>query len=146
MDAIRGHIAELEPEVLILNAGKHQHQFDEAWYRSEIMESIMDMSPTVPERVIWKTTTVSRGPDFVDGRTDETMCMYLGECMNVTWTKNVPYHLYYDVHHFLEPVYRLLNLQLLVQLGIPIPAKAKGKVSWYPDVPIPGLAREDIES
>lgn len=142
MDAIRGHISELEPALLVMNAGKWAHSFHEEVFRASIMNALNDTS--IP-RVIWKKTTANRGGIYKRAwkETDDAMCALI-ECMDTTWTVQVPENLYVDQVHFLEPVYRLLNEQLLKQLGFTIPSVVsslpnRSSVPWYPTPTIPGL-------
>jgi hypothetical protein len=145
IDAIRGHVADLAPAVLIMNAGRWRHPFLDAPFRDAIVAALQDAG--IP-RVIWKTTTADRGGKYTDAfnETDAAMCNLL-ECLDTTWTLDVPSTLYVDWCHFLEPVYRLLNEQLLQQLGIAIPTGVSSvtnvsSISWYPErLAIPGLVR-----
>jgi hypothetical protein len=140
-DVIRGHVADLAPSVLIMNAGKWLHSFDDATFRAEIVNALKDAP--IP-RVLWKTTTADRGGRYTYNETDHAMCELL-ECLDTRWTVDVPSNLYVDQGHFTEPVYRLLNEQLLYQLGIKIPGSVSSDVNlssvlWYPEhLPIPGL-------
>jgi hypothetical protein len=145
IDAIRGHVADLAPSVLIMNAGRWRHPFLHARFRDAIVTALQDAG--IP-RVIWKTTTADRGGKYTNdiNETDTAMCNLL-ECLDTTWTVDVPPTLYVDWCHVLEPVYRLLNEQLLQQLGIAIPTGVSSvanvsSVSWYPERwAIPGLVR-----
>jgi hypothetical protein len=145
MDAIRGHVADLAPAVLIMNAGKWKHSFHDPLFQDAIVTALQNVSSVIP-RVIWKKTTADLGGKYTYNETDSTMCALL-ECMDTTWTMDVPQSLYMDQNHFYEPVYRLLNEQLLQQLGIAIPisvssATNDSSVSWYPErLAIPGLVR-----
>jgi hypothetical protein len=147
IDTIRGHVADLAPSVLIMNAGKWRHSFHETTFRAAIVAALQDVSSIIP-RVIWKKTTADRGGKYTYNETDMTMCALL-ECMDTTWTMDVPSSMYVDQGHFLEPVYRLLNEQLLHQLGIAIPASVSSvtnhsSVAWYPErLSIPGLVRRN---
>lgn len=140
MDAIRSHIAALNPEVLVFNAGIWDHSFGSASFRAAFMEALRDTA-TTGRRVIWKTTTAGNYGDYTQQASDAAMCDLLQDCLNVTWTTTVPQSLYVDYFHFLEPVYRLLNEQLLAHLSISIPpimSSTSGDVIWYP-TSIPGL-------
>jgi hypothetical protein len=148
IDAIRGHVTDLAPAVLIMNAGRWRHPFLKAPFRDAIVDALQDAG--IP-RVIWKTTTADRGGKYTSAfnDTDVAMC-HLLECMDTTWTVDVPPTLYVDWCHFLEPVYRLLNEQLLQQLGIAIPTGVSSvtnasSISWYPERrAIPGLVRPAV--
>lgn len=146
MEALRGHVADLDPDVVVINAGIWDNTFGETSFRAQIVEAIHDMNP--PERnrtVLWKTTTAARGGSYRSHETDSAMCQLLQGCLNVTWTTSVPKSLYVDQGHFLEPVYRILNEQLLAQLQATIPTEVSsvglGNITWFPPVPVPGLFR-----
>jgi hypothetical protein len=129
--AIRTHVKAIQPDVLVLNAGYWKHYFlgDEEparVLRQQLLQATLDAGiPTV----LWKTTTprVSGDRYPVETRsTDNTMCQLFKNyssgssgCLNVTkWTQWVPKEFYADGIHFLEPVYRKMNEQLLDTLGI----------------------------
>lgn len=116
---IESHISKIQPEVLILNAGKWPNQF----HLPESRESLRNATQMAQiPRVIWKTTTASKGAKYtaIESGTDHDMCEIM-ECFNVSgWTKMVPPSLYPDIHHFYEPVYRKLNEELFSFLGMPI--------------------------
>jgi hypothetical protein len=123
--------------------GNGRIRFTKPTFRAAIVTALQDVSSIIP-RVIWKKTTAHRGGKYTYNETDTVMCALL-ECMDTTWTVAVPSSLYNDPGHFLEPVYRLLNEQLLHQLGIAIPASVSSvtnhsSVTWYPErLSIPGL-------
>jgi len=78
-------------------------------------------------RGIWKTTTYTLAEITSNVRdstsfesndySDALMCQLLGECLNLTWMAHLKPELYFDNLHFVEPVYRILNEDLLQVLG-----------------------------
>ena len=52
------------------------------------------------------------------------MCKQLHGCFDMSWTSKLNPSLYYDQYHFAEPVYRVLNEELLTQLN-KLPAEYK---------------------
>jgi hypothetical protein len=49
---------------------------------------------------------------------DRAMCHLLGQCLNISWTAYLRPELFFDKFHFAEPVYRIMNEQLLQQLQL----------------------------
>ncbi|KAL7507777.1 hypothetical protein ACHAXN_004905 [Cyclotella atomus] len=67
---------------------------------------------------VYKTTTVTKKrrlntPDENRGR----LCALAYLCLNVSWTGMVPSDLYWDNVHFVNPVYSMLNVNLLSLLA-----------------------------
>jgi hypothetical protein len=144
---IRHHVAALvpKPEIAILNAGLHAHNFGDPSVRRALVNALNASNITG----IWKTTTpkksqlvastaaatitgssnqssspVSRlsaaaahNAGVVLRTTDRQMCQELSGCLNLSWTVHLRPDLYFDDLHFREPVYRILNEDLLQQLN-----------------------------
>jgi hypothetical protein len=129
---------------VILNAGLHEHDLvpealaqlkmvsaTQQRHNESLVSSSSSLSSSAPApwRWIWKTTTHMR--PFARGiaseeswawrhaidATDRQFCSIL-ECFNVSWTLHVCPNMFYDAPHFREPVYRLLNEQLLDLLDL----------------------------
>ena len=49
--------------------------------------------------------------------TDPLMCGSVDVCVNMSWTHRLRPEYSYDQIHFIEPIYRLFNEELLDQLG-----------------------------
>ena len=49
---------------------------------------------------------------------DKTMCHLMDDCFDLTWMTQLNPDYYFDTFHFNEPVYRILNEELLAQLGL----------------------------
>lgn len=110
--------------VVVLNAGLHSNSFEEVKSAASTIRDIPGM------RGIWKTTTytLSQVSGKVDSdsstkargeniqRTDKAMCEEM-ECLNISWTLDLEPNLYFDEFHFLEPVHRVFNEDLLKQIG-----------------------------
>jgi hypothetical protein len=140
------HVAALvpKPEIAILNAGLHAHNFGDPSVRQELV-SALNASNVLG---IWKTTTpqksqlasstttvtgrsnqsslplsllspatASHNAGFVPRPTDRQMCQELSGCLDLSWTVHLRPDLYFDDLHFREPVYRILNEDLLQQLN-----------------------------
>jgi hypothetical protein len=133
---IRYHVAALvpRPDTAILNAGLHAHNFGDPEVRQELVEALAASNIVG----LWKTTTpqksqliasptadtttgtgtISNHSSFPTVRTDRDMCQVLsGGCLNLSWTVHLRPDLYFDDLHFREPVYRILNEDLLQQLN-----------------------------
>jgi hypothetical protein len=145
---IRHHVAALvpKPEIAILNAGLHAHNFGDPFVRQELV-SALNASNIIG---IWKTTTpqksqlvastttttvtgssnqsslplsllspatASHNADAVPRMTDRQMCQEISGCLNLSWTVHLRPDLYFDDLHFREPVYRIMNEDLLQQLN-----------------------------
>jgi hypothetical protein len=123
------HVAALvpKPETAILNAGLHAHNFGSNGNveRDELARALGASNI----KGIWKTTTFkksqlvalmnssSNSNNLHVRRTDKKMCKQLSGCFNLSWTANLRPDLYFDEFHFREPVYRILNEDLLEQLN-----------------------------
>ena len=111
-----------KPQYAILNAGQYGSSLgpEFATESDRLKKSIQKLGITS----LWRTTTYNQehamlGDDAVATKsTDEHMCYLFDECLDVSWTKSVPHHKYWDNHHFHEPVYRVMNEFLLEQLGL----------------------------
>jgi hypothetical protein len=144
---IRHHVAALvpKPEIAILNAGLHAHNFGDPSVRQELV-SALNASNIIG---IWKTTTpqkselvgsatavtitgssnqsssplslrsasASHNAGAVLRTTDRQMCQELSGCFNLSWTVHLRPDLYFDDLHFREPIYRIMNEDLLQQLN-----------------------------
>lgn len=126
---IEEHVALLrpKPETAVLNAGLHSHNFELASERHQLAAALQRNNI----QSVWKTTTFQKSqllalehPVATAAATsssnsrhaDEKMCQALDTCFNLSWTNRLQPDLYFDDLHFREPVYRILNEDLLVQL------------------------------
>lgn len=71
---------------------------------------------TYDDNNVATATTKQVGPKIRS--TDIAMCQLLGRCFNISWTAYVRPSLYFDNYHFAEPIYRILNEELLLQLNL----------------------------
>lgn len=114
-DVIRHHVAGLhlgKDTAVVLNAGLHPH----STHVDDLADSV------APVRGLWKTTSytqheVEQQAPVRLRYTDQVMCRRL-ECLDLSWTLRVKPELYFDQYHLKEPVYRILNEDLLRQLGM----------------------------
>lgn len=129
-DVIRYHVGKLgfsslanSTPVVLLNAGLHDNLFlRNATLRRDVRSALKE----VGMKGVWKTTTFSKqdvespnvdSPYLQDRiETDKAMCKSLHQsCFNISWTRQISPSLFLDNFHVLEPVYRILNEELLVQ-------------------------------
>jgi len=131
-DLIEYHVGELNlgpSAVAILNAGLHPSSFQDS-LKAVALKEALEM---VGVKGVWKTTTFTKdqvlnaqqkqrqqlySAEIKMRELDQVMCQHLGECFNLAWTAQLSPNLYYDQLHFGEPVYRILNEDLLSQLGL----------------------------
>lgn len=117
-DLIREHLGRLDPKPthIMLNAGLHPHNFTtNSTLRTNLKQAIDDAGMLS----IWKTTSYwrLRGPHPGANVTDRTMCALFDRCLDVTWSNCVLTKMQYDRLHFVEPVYRIFNEDLLELMG-----------------------------
>jgi hypothetical protein len=113
---------------VILNAGLHRHHFGSGQKGTDdAANRVVDALQAIHMKGIWKTTTY-KASELYAGKeklfypriraSDMHMCEALGQCLNLSWTAYVKPDLYIDMYHFHEPVYRIINEDLLRQLGL----------------------------
>ena len=125
---IKNYISNInpQPEHLILNAGQWKNSFGPATNSSmetttALLNSLQnDLNPE-QTTAYWKTTSYKRNGIIMNNdnnvvTTDLYMCEVLGNCLDISWTSNVHPDLYWDDVHFYEPVYRIMNEQMLLEL------------------------------
>jgi len=121
-DAIRDYVSQLHPPPthIVMNAGAWPNNFlHQPALVDDLLQSIQTSMP-VSAVGIWKTTSLGRGAKILYDsipETDAVMCAKLGQCWNLSWTRHVLDHFYWDKKHFLEPVYRIMNEDFLEQIG-----------------------------
>ena len=136
-ELITEHLAKISPSHVVMNAGKWKHNFDDIRFASKIKEAL-DASQIIG---VWKTTTseihgkyynVRNWPGENWNKTDHIMCELFaptsanggdvvvgGGCLNNSgWTQLLSDRFYMDEKHFVEPVYRKLNEEVLDHLKI----------------------------
>jgi hypothetical protein len=114
------------PKHVIMNAGMWSHKFgwsqpptaNETGLINFVTKSMLrSIKKASPIQFGWRTTTytLNRTNRGLDG--DNFMCSLLPTCINVSFTRNVRPNYYWDGKHFLEPVYRAQNEEMLHILG-----------------------------
>ena len=119
-DLVRDQIGTLlpKPQFMLLNAGKHSNDFgSDPEQVQQLHQSIQDAGLV---RTFWRTTTYKNDGNPISGttpKTDKIMCQDLGGCLSTEWTQHVNKNWYWDQHHNYEPVYRVINEDLLDSIG-----------------------------
>jgi hypothetical protein len=125
-DTITNHVALLQPkpEWLFMNEGIWKNAFGNKTYRDRVVNAL----DTHAIKGIWRTTTFDRKGSLASylnnvndnkgGNVDHMMCNYTSiVCMDISWQRDAPEHLYFDLWHGIEPLYRKYNEQLLAILA-----------------------------
>ena len=103
-----------KPSVLVLNTGHWPHN----WADTSHTQRVMTLAVSLFDRVIYKTTNYNRKHGYVSGH-DTVACSHAGvECMDLSWTKHLPAHQYWDMLHFMPGVYRDVNIQFINQVAM----------------------------
>lgn len=124
-DVLRHHVGALNMPgrngpTVFLNAGLHPH----ALHPGDFANLTSDSHPRM--HLVWKTTTYSKRvvadtADTTDrerdarraiDENDQRFCREMG-CLNVSWTRTVARRHFHDAVHYREPVYRVLNEQVM---------------------------------
>ena len=119
-DLVRQQIGTLspKPQYMVMNAGKHSSDFgNDPDQVQQLQQSLRDLGLV---QAFWKTTTYKRGGLPINDETpatDKMMCQELGGCLSTEWTQHLSKNLYWDEHHNYEPVYRVMNEDLLDSIG-----------------------------
>ena len=120
-DVVEKYVSEInpKPEFAVVNAGQWSNTFGPKGEDvSRKFASALDDQHF--RKAIWKTTTFREGgePMTEDAEaTDKYMCDLLPDCLDISWTKDLRDDLYWDEKHFYEPVYRVINEELLETMG-----------------------------
>ena len=110
------------PDIAVLNAGQWSNSFGP--HNGDAQSNkLYKALKTVNIKPYWRTTTydnnhvILSSPNKDTKLTDQYMCDLLGNCLDVSWTKNVKRQLYWDDRHFYEPIYRVMNEDMLESMG-----------------------------
>ena len=128
------YVAKLDPkpEYAVVNAGQWSNKFGEA--DPETTKMFVDaMNDQGFKMAMWKTTTfrVKGQPMNEEAHsTDRFMCNRMRNCLDISWTRDLQDYLYWDDKHFYEPVYRVINEQMLDMMGLLPSGYAKYNREW----------------
>ncbi len=136
-DVIRNHVQYLDPQPrhVVMNAGAWKHKF--GWtppgaaatsssngnmtttgtYSKHATNLFQVMKELPQYEYVWRTTTHSKHRGNDGYKSDSIMCERFSTCINVSFTRQIRQDLYWDKLHFVEPVYRAVNEEMLNVLG-----------------------------
>jgi hypothetical protein len=106
-----------KPEYSIFQGGLLRHSFGP---EEETSADQLLIALTLQKiKAYWKTTNYNKThmlPEEAE-KLDNFMCKKLNRCLDISWTKSVKSELYWDSHHYFEPVYRVMNEDMLGTMG-----------------------------
>ena len=112
---ITDYICTLRPKykVIVLNAGKWPHDLNNETVQDDIVEAIRSCGMIS----VYKTTEKKQSEnDTMTAEYEQSMCNKTDLCLNTSWTGKLAPYYYVDRQHFREPIYRMINTQLLEML------------------------------
>lgn len=110
--AIREYISQIAPKykVLVFSQGFWPNELLDEKVQQDIFDAIEESGMIS----VYKTLTKKQMEnDTTVNELDQKLCAKAHICYDNSWTGKVPPNMYHDNLHFNEPVYRLLNSQLL---------------------------------
>ena len=116
MAVIREFLSKISPKfkVIVFNAGAWKHDDFE---NEEIQDAVFEEIRKAGMISVYKTTTTRLGErDEELAEYEIRACEKADFCLDISWTGHIPDYMYVDHYHFAEPVYRLMNSQLLGML------------------------------
>jgi hypothetical protein len=117
---VTDYVAKLEPKPthVIFNAGIWNHNFSIPGVGRKIAQALNESGIIG----IWKTTTYQAGGIPLANESDALMsALFHPRVLDSSWTSKVKPQLYWDTFHFLEPVYRAQNEDMLELVGHTFP-------------------------
>jgi hypothetical protein len=104
-----------KPTHVLVNAGIWPNDFDQLEARTRLKLALQASNMTG----IFKTTSYDRrlGPWRNAATIDPIMCRLLDKCLDILWSNCVMQRYMYDGIHFVEPIYRIFNEELLELVG-----------------------------
>ncbi len=115
IDVIQQQVTPLRASYLVINAGLWNHGFYNDAFVDDFLLAIQVLESESTTRTIWKTTTPYYDGDYGNLFIDLKMCQKLDGCLNITpWLLEISTDYYVDSCHYVEPIYRAMNEQLLL--------------------------------
>lgn len=108
---ITDFICKLAPKykVLVFNAG-FSPEFKHETFQTDIVQATRDCGM----KSVFVTTKKNRGEtDTETAEVEKNMCQKADYCLDLSWTGKVPPKFYWNRYFLMEPVYRMINTQLL---------------------------------
>jgi hypothetical protein len=116
---ITDYVGNMEPKpaFVTLQAGSYKNSFGPKDHDST--QALIDAMKKENLHAFWKTTSYMNTHllDKEVNEVDQYMCDVLDSCLDVSWTKGVKKEHYWDAGHFYEPVYRVMNEDMLEVMG-----------------------------
>jgi hypothetical protein len=118
-DLVTEHLARFRPKLthIMFNAGFWKNQFSNQVVRGQLLDACNLANMTC----LWRQTHYMSkgryyGPEQVTLEINDYFCSAMG-CIDMKWTRWLQEDLYWDRLHFNEPVYRVVNEELLERYG-----------------------------
>jgi hypothetical protein len=120
--ALEKYVAPLAATHVLMNAGYWPHDFDT---NEQARDSIVKAFEKTGLVGIWRTNSYLYDQSIrpLAEHADEAMKGLFDKVLNVNWTYGLDEHMYWDDKHFNEPVYRVINEELLEMIGHTFPPK-----------------------
>jgi hypothetical protein len=107
------------PTHLLFNSGlwDNDKEMRDPIHREAIVRGLKSISNLTK---IYRTTNFGRGPgppafyNVTLRPHEEYICQHVDHCFDMRWSRNIPYSYWRDQLHFLEPIYRWVNEDLLM--------------------------------
>lgn len=129
-DAIENYIAKLQPAPshLVLSIGLHEAPFSNETFRNSVLRAIQLISSVHNIQTIWRTTPykshhMPRSVQQEDGRMFLQQHDQSFSFLDTSWTKHLSPKYFWNAAHYYEPVYRVLNEDLLRVIGHSFPPR-----------------------
>jgi hypothetical protein len=144
------------PQFAVLNSGQWNSNFGPYGEGEEVSKALHESITKLDIKPIWRTTTYDEKHEILKGtdasslgdnvslETDRYMCKLFGNCLDVSWTKELDPNNYWDDKHYFEPVYRVMNEQLLDEMGYLDEDYVKYDVSQLLMKKEPAVEEEDV--
>jgi hypothetical protein len=120
-EALEKLVAPMNATHVQLNAGLWPNDFSTNKPARDSIVKAIDKTGLVG---IWRTNTYLTSRELRESsvETDASMVpLFRDKVLNVSWTQKVDTRFYWDDKHFLEPVYRVMNEELLEMVGHQFP-------------------------
>jgi hypothetical protein len=114
--ALEKYVAPLAATHVLMNVGYWPHDLDT---NKQARDSIVNALKKTGLVGIWRTNSYLHDHSIrpLAEKADEAMKGLFDRVLDVSWTYGLDKHMYWDTKHFNEPVYRVMNEELLELLG-----------------------------
>lgn len=118
--ALEHYVARMKATHVMMNAGLWAEDFRN---NTESRDSIFRALNSTGMVGIWRTTTYENKHKLWGGLADSVMSNLFGDdnVLDVSWTRRLHRKYYWDIMHFSEPAYRVMNEELLKMVGHQFP-------------------------